>query len=317
MKKFLSFIFLLSFLIFNTLQAKNTWFRYGGVYSGEVKYYGIKSQLPEGDWELALKWEWSILGIDGRGITLAQLDGTNLVGLYDIAELNGGGKFTGLISNWVYQQVFKNPYDGCYERSEYYYLDFFTKGASFNCLKVRHFDVRKEMFNPDSTTSQEYAWESYQDSTFKHFMRKRNITTPKILIARQHFYFSPLVRDRLILVAHHVNPEYFGQKKTINGNEELTEYHKDNIHKHPAKKKFMDEFVEKAHIKHAEFEKIVKARPHHILRKSDTTIKTKRKIKNKDDDVVEQLKELNQMYQSGVLSKEEFSKAKKKILKNN
>ena len=61
MKKLIFYLFL-SFLIFNSLQAKNTWFRYGGVYSGEVKYFGIKSQLPEGDWELTLKWEWSILG---------------------------------------------------------------------------------------------------------------------------------------------------------------------------------------------------------------------------------------------------------------
>ena len=33
-----------------------------------------------------------------------------------------------------------------------------------------------------------------------------------------------------------------------------------------------------------------------------------------DDNIVKKLKELNELYKSGVLSKEEFDKAKKKIL---
>ena len=43
--------------------------------------------------------------------------------------------------------------------------------------------------------------------------------------------------------------------------------------------------------------------------------KEKKKTKNTDNnDIVKQLKDLEELYKSGVLTKEEFTKAKKKIL---
>ena len=46
-----------------------------------------------------------------------------------------------------------------------------------------------------------------------------------------------------------------------------------------------------------------------ITKKKETSEK-----KVDDDNIVKKLKELNELYKSGVLSKEEFDKAKKKIL---
>ena len=42
--------------------------------------------------------------------------------------------------------------------------------------------------------------------------------------------------------------------------------------------------------------------------------KTKKKSKKKNKSIIEQIKELNELYETGILSKEEFEKAKKKIL---
>ena len=44
--------------------------------------------------------------------------------------------------------------------------------------------------------------------------------------------------------------------------------------------------------------------------------KSKEEVKQTDDsnDIIQQLKDLNEMYKSGTLTKEEFTKAKKKLL---
>ena len=49
--------------------------------------------------------------------------------------------------------------------------------------------------------------------------------------------------------------------------------------------------------------------------KSSTKSSTPKITKKKEDnDIVKKLKELNELYNSGVLTKEEFDKAKKKLL---
>jgi hypothetical protein len=47
---------------------------------------------------------------------------------------------------------------------------------------------------------------------------------------------------------------------------------------------------------------------------SNSKITKNKEIENNDNDIVKQIQELNEMFKSGVISKEEFDKAKKKIL---
>ena len=51
-----------------------------------------------------------------------------------------------------------------------------------------------------------------------------------------------------------------------------------------------------------------------FLRASATTTTTSKKKKSNEGNVTKELKELNELYKSGILTKEEFEKAKKKIL---
>ena len=52
------------------------------------------------------------------------------------------------------------------------------------------------------------------------------------------------------------------------------------------------------------------------IAKKELTIKPKEEVKQTDDsnDIIQQLKDLNEMYKSGTLTKEEFEKVKKKLL---
>ena len=63
------------------------------------------------------------------------------------------------------------------------------------------------------------------------------------MIGSFHFFFAPSVRDKGVEIAYIINPEFYGAPKTINGDENSSEYHRNNINKFPAKNKFMNNFL--------------------------------------------------------------------------
>jgi len=66
--------------------------------------------------------------------------------------------------------------------------------------------------------------------------------------------------------------------------------------------------------RHVQFENAIEALDRHLLNLSELTSSDDSTSVNQSNDTVEQLKKLNDLYKTGVLSKEEFEKAKKKIL---
>ena len=66
--------------------------------------------------------------------------------------------------------------------------------------------------------------------------------------------------------------------------------------------------------RHKDFEKAMKAKKHHLLDLSEFT-GDGYTSKQKSGDISGQLEKLNDLYKSGVLTKEEFERAKKKVLK--
>ena len=66
--------------------------------------------------------------------------------------------------------------------------------------------------------------------------------------------------------------------------------------------------------RHLMFEKSVKAKERHLLDLGEFVSSAASLSNDQSDDTVDQLKKLNDLYKSGVLTKDEFEKAKKKIL---
>ena len=69
--------------------------------------------------------------------------------LIEIAEVKTAGVYENIVNQAIFEALFKNKYDGCYERPEYSYLKVFKKGSTHNCFRVRHSDVYKELYAPD------------------------------------------------------------------------------------------------------------------------------------------------------------------------
>ena len=238
-------------------------------------------------------------------ISFIQLKKKVLNGYFEICEIANGGKHAHDLGRLLIKQVRSGKYDNCTLRPEYYYVNLWTKGISMNCFKLRHIDVEKELNYPDNP-------EDMSHLSTKRYLEKNNIISPKTLIGSSHLFFAPNVKDKGIEIIYLINPEVYGVPKTINGSESRSEYHRDNIEQYPIKKKFMDDWLIQEANYHQTFEKKLKAKSHQLLNLVQFTEKNSPKLTN--ENITNQLKSLNDLYKSGVLTKEQFEKAKKKIL---
>lgn len=305
MKKIILLI-LFSFVIFSNLFAKNLSFSEGKSYEGDFKWGFIEYNFPEGQWTFFNKENGTIphTNILTRCIEFYQTENQILNGLFRICDVVTGGKWSPQIAQILSNYLKKDKYDNCTLRPEYFYAQLYTKGTSMNCFKTRHFDVYKELNYPDDP--------ELTVKYLKNILEKKNIKIPKTMIGSFHFFFAPSVRDKGVEIGYMINPEFYGAPKTINGDENSSEYHRNNINKYPDKNRFMNNFLSTQARYHQNFEKNIKAKNHHLLDFSQLS-----QIKSKEintQSVATQLKSLNDLYKSGVITKDEFEKAKKKIL---
>ena len=302
---------ILILLSFQSVSAE-TWFKKNKTYSDTITFTNKKFQLPEGDWELVEKYDWHIIGIEGDGVTLIQLENNTIKAMVAIYAINTNGKKSGLVGTILNKERINNSHDGCYERSEYYLVKLWGKGASANCLKVRHIDLQKEMYSPDYNVEGNGYIEPYVKGSFINFVKKRNLDIPKILISELHIFYSPLIgggRGALVYIDR--NPELFGVSQTLIGNETNSEYHRDNLSKHPEKERFVKKVIQNSYTYHANFEETYKLKKYQRL---DLGIKVD-KEEIKKNGLVTELERLNRLYKSGSITKKEFTAAKQKLFK--
>ena len=100
--------------------------------------------------------------------------------------------YEGLLSSWlmsevdpiIYEMVFKNNYDGCYERPEYFLLRYYAQGKVHNCMIVRHWNLPKEIKYPDDPEARGNG------AAYVRWIRENSIKVPEIVLASEHSYFS-------------------------------------------------------------------------------------------------------------------------------
>ena len=76
----------------------------------------------------------------------------------------------------------------------------------------------------------------------------------------------------------------------------------------------MDNFVKQSAYTHQEFESLVKAKDNLKLDFDEFNLQNKSIVKTNSEDYINQLKELKKLFDDGVITKEEFTAAKKKVL---
>ena len=297
---------MLLFLLLNTnAYSKNTKLVKGDFYQDEIKWQYLTYKLPEGKWEYFYKTRWSVSTIQLSCIKFVQTENKIWKALYSICEINNGGSHASILGMYLVHGLKKDKYDNCTLRPEYFYVKLYTRGMAMNCFRTRHLDVDKELNFPDDPGA---------ESTFyiRKYLKDNNLVTPKTTLSSYSLFYSPNIRDRGIEIAHLINPELYGAPKTLNGQETQSEYHRNNIENYPIKKDFMIAWTAKKAKEHIIFENYMKAKNHQKLDFSEI-VKNTSDTKN-DEGVIKKLENLNELYKSGVLTKEEFTKAKKKLL---
>lgn len=307
MKKFLFFCITFVLLIKHA-DAKS--YRIGDKLSGEIEFYKkYKFELPQGEWTVADKYSYSYYGATSKGYQLLKIKNKKAIEGISIGELDIGSRFQGDFNNILYTIVFKNKYDGCYKRPEYFILEFYAKGITHNCFWISHQDVYKELFDPDDPELRGV------NSQYKAWLRENNIELPKVAIGSSHSYFSRLTGGKWFVMSHGYDPEILGAPESKFIKEDRSEYHKYNISNFPEHKKVMEKVISIGAKRHKLFEEEVRAKEHH---KIDLTSYLKASLEisetNNGDDIYNQIKKLNELYKSGTLSEDEFKKAKDKIL---
>ena len=259
-------IFYLLFILTNPTFSKSTTFHVGEVYSGTVKFSFVNYDLPSGEWELFDKYYLSfdeLPTIRLECLGFVQTEKNTIKGAYEICDLRLGGLASNQIGSFFVSEYKTGRYDSCILRPEYYYTNLFTKGGSSNCFITRHIDVNKEVYFPDDPN------EHASIAKVEKFLKLNNLILPKTMLHARSGIFVPSIKDKGIFVSYSINPELFGAPKVINGVEEKSEYHRNNIEDFPEQKNFLRNWTIEQTSNHKKFEKLLKIRSYHKLDFSD------------------------------------------------
>lgn len=305
-KIFLTFLFL--FLVFPPVNA----ITFNDYEVGQKIEYEIfldkkiKVDLSPGKWELVEKEKWNYNAFSGYYISAIKLNQNKVEEVISLSYLGTKGKRHADVNTFIYEIVFKNKHDGCYKRPEYFNLSLYHKGATVNCMMVRHVDVYKELYNPDD---KELA---HLDANLVRYIEDNSIEIPNIGLRSAHIIFDRSISQKYYVLSHFINPEFFKGPKNKFLTENDSEYHPLNISKYPEHKKFMNKFLSKSSLFHQDIENKLGVKNQKKLEISNYITEV---LKNDiNDNTISQLKKLNELYTAGILNKEEFEKAKKKIL---
>ena len=266
----------------------------------------FKLNLPKGKWIVVDREFDSYATLNGKVYSLVRLENNIAVEWIEIAEVRTAGFHEAYVNRALLTAIFKNKYDGCYERPEYFIVNVYKKGNTHNCLVIDHSDVHKDFYTPDDPDN--------NNARIKKWIRDNNIQLPRVGLSSFHSYFSRLAAGKWYLLQYGIDPNILNAPKNKFISEETSEYHKNNISNYPEHKKIMQKWVSISSKRHIEFENIIKVIERHKLDLSSLSPSTSVLSKNLSNDILDQLNKLSDLYKSGVLNKDEFEKAKKKIL---
>ena len=262
--------------------------------------------LPQGKWIVVNARQESYYGLFSKLYSLVKLENNAAVEWIQIAEMYTAGIYEDIVNQAIYEAIFKNKHDGCYERPEYYVVEVYKKGSTHNCFRVGHVDVHKDFYSPDDP--------GVSNAELTKWVRDNNIELPKVGLDSFHAYFSRLAGGKWYLLQYGIDPKILNAPKNRFINEESSEYHKNNILNHPEHKLVMEKWVSISAQRHIEFENIIKVIERHKLDLKDLSPLISKSSKDISNDIVDQINKLNDLYKNDVLSKDEFEKAKKKLL---
>ena len=265
--------------------------------------------LPIGKWTVVEKKRLNYYGLSNLEYTLVKTNSNKVTEAISIIEWKTAGFMENLVNHALIEIMFKDKYDGCYDRPEYTVMEFYKKGSSHNCFWVGHHDLIKHIYSPDNPELKT------ANTQLKMWLKEKKITLPDVALYSEHSYFSRLAGGKWYGLVYVVDPKILNAPDNSFITEDSSEYHKYNIDKYPEHKKIMEKWTSISAQRHLDFENLVNAKKQHKLDLNYFSPIKNTTSQNQNDELINQLKNLNDLFKNGVLTRVEFEKAKKKLLK--
>ena len=301
------FIYLISLNYFSNASEKM--YNVGTIIEKEIQFSKkFVLTLSEGKWRVINRYAFFYY-FPFKGNAIVRLENNEIMEFIWVERASLSGESMGIIDYIVKEITFKDKYDGCYERPEYYLIEVYKKGGTHNCLIVRHIETNKEIFTPDDPQD--------GNAQLKKYLKENSIVIPPVMLASRHSYFSRLIRGEWYVIRYFAHPKIFNSPKLNHFTEDSSEFHKANIARYPEHKITMDKWISFSAKRHRHIEKLLKAKNHHLLNLDKYILNNDIKyVKNEDhkNNIIESLEKLNELYKSGAITEEEFKKSKDKIL---
>lgn len=318
MKKSLIVLFFLNFFIYKNLQSfefkPNDWkTKIGETITGEFKSTRKRSfPLEEGTWTLIDRSHDDIYAtIFSEELFFVQFINDVPQKWFSIGKIDNLGKWVAYISTYINAEVFNSKNAFCRLKQHYNYIKFYKKGFAHNCMVVTITDVKRELYPSDYDSNSDYT------ASLRKWIKDNNIKMPDLYLEYSASFHAMSVEPTWYVIGYGETPEIFANYKPKYTSRDTTEFHPDKINNYPEAKKIMKNWLEKSAIMQKNFENLIKVKKYHKIDLKDIMPKINeiKKIDEKDINISDQIIKLNDLYNKGIITKNEFEKAKSKVLK--
>ena len=263
-------------------------FKEGQIFSKNLNYgYNVNIPLPSGDWIVKVVDDYrTTAGTTVYNVGLFQVGKDKKLNQYLQVTFSIGSS-----NDWI------TPKD-CL-REDIYAYEKSLGHQMFNCWMVNH---HRWSF---SHTLTDY------EKKVKNILVSENIKISDIMIYSQHLFAAKKSGNVYHLIKHYINPESQGMEPPVQVDWSTSEYQKIKISSYPKKKVFLDNFVSTSANFHKQIQDGID------VYKTDRIVLDKYinlNISNLNTNTASELEKLERLFKSGTITKEEFEKAKNKIL---
>ena len=306
LKKFLLFLFVYIFFV----NSSNAAFKYklNQKISGEFNITSrISIPLPKGEWKVIYRsGEHIFRGIHSYKVSLVQVSNNNVIKLFEIGKIEGLSVIMGYMTPIIVNSVFKPKRNGCVKRKYYTLLKYYkSSGITHNCVSIKHVDANFELYeNDDPNANLGYL---------VNWGEENNLNYSDVYLGYEVSIYIPRIADRYLSLNYFESPKNFDNYDPIFSSEAQSEFHPQNINNHKQAKRVMNKWIEYIVNYHGKVENGLKIKGKYKV-KFDEEISNKTKKGENNSELVEMLEKLNELYKSNVLTKEEFIKAKEKLI---
>ena len=223
---------------------------------------------------------------------MLRIENNHVIEGISITEWKTAGVHEDIINTALLEIMFKDKYDGCYEKPEYTVLELYKLGTTHNCFWVGHHDLIKHIYNPDNPELRT------ANTQLKKWLKENQISLPKVALYSEHSYFSRLKMGKWFYVVYNVDPKMLNAPDNKFIEERTSEYHKYNIDNYPQHKKIMKKWISISAQRHIDFENTIKVLNKHKLN-LDKFNPGKSVISDANsNEIIDQLQKLNDLYKN-------------------